>query len=399
MSHEPSLPSGFLLTGVACGIKASSGRRDLTLITAPDGAVAAGVYTTNIVHAAPVAIDRDRTPSNDIRGIVINSGNANACTGDLGMENGLAMAELAGRAIKSPAEKILVMSTGIIGEQLPMDRIETGIKAAAERLGASQADLTAAAEGILTTDNAIKVSSRLANIEGDEIRLTGIAKGAGMIGPKMATMLAVLMTDAAIEPEDAQAVLSQATDVSFNRVSVDGHMSTNDTSVMLASGAARNRLLKNGTLDQFAQIVAEVCVDLARDIANDGEGATHLIEIQVTGCATSGDAHQIAKTIANSPLVKTAVTGADPNWGRIVSAAGYAGPPFDPATVSLSINGTALYEGGAPVRFNAAAVSRSMRDNRETKIDLRFAQGDGSARFWTSDLTTEYIRINAEYHT
>ena len=399
MSHQRIVPQGFQLTGIACGIKAPSGKRDLTLIHCPNGAIGAGVYTTNLVHAAPVKIDRERTPADDIRAVVINSGNANACTGDQGMHDALRMTDVAGAAIGAAADKVLVMSTGIIGEHLPMDIIAAGITAAAEQLGKEPDHLTAAAEGILTTDKGTKISGRTASISGKPIQVTGIAKGAGMIGPKMATMLAVVMTDAAIDKNDAQSILEQANDVSFNCVSVDGHMSTNDTCVLLASGTANEAPLKGDDLDHLAALVGQVCIDLAREMANDGEGATHLIEVNVSGCASHDDAHAIAKTIANSPLVKTACTGADPNWGRIVSAAGYAGPEFDPAGVSLSINGASLYENGAPVDFDQATVSKSMRENRETTLELRLSEGRQSARFWTSDLTVEYIRINAEYHT
>jgi glutamate N-acetyltransferase/amino-acid N-acetyltransferase len=331
--------------------------------------------------------------------LVINSGNANACTGDQGLQDAIAMTELAGAAIGCPADKVLVMSTGIIGQHLPMDKIAAGIADAAASLGIDSASLDAAAEGILTTDDSTKIFGRSATIAGSAVELLGIAKGAGMIGPKMATMLAVLLTDAALDADDAQAILTAANDVSFNCLSVDGHMSTNDSCVMLASGLAHGSPLKGKDLAEFADLVTQVCIDLAREIANDGEGATHLIEIHVTGCASSEDAQQIAKTIANSPLVKTACAGADPNWGRIVSAAGYAGPSFDPADVTLTINGSILYQQGVPVRFDAQAVSKSMRENRETKIVLNVGQGKQSARFWTSDLTMEYIRINAEYHT
>ena len=394
-----NVPRGFQFAGVHCGLKANSSKRDLTLIRCPQGAVAAGVYTQNLVYAAPVALDRQRTPASDIRGLVINSGNANACTGDQGLRDAETMAELTAAAIGCASDKVLVMSTGIIGVHLPMDKISTGINDAASELDTDALALDRAAEGIRTTDNQSKSACRTTTIAGTEIQLTGIAKGAGMIGPKMATLLAVLMTDAAVDQNDAQTILRAANEVSFNCVSVDGHTSTNDSCILLASGAAHGSPLKGQDLDQLAELVTQVCIDLAREVANDGEGATHLIEIHVRGSASSADAHQIAQTIANSPLVKTAVTGADPNWGRIVSAAGYAGPPFDPAGLSLSINGFPLYADGNPVKFDAEFVANSMRKNRETKIELQLSEGTHGARFWTSDLTTEYIRINAEYHT
>ena len=393
------VPKGFQLAGVHCGIKRNPNNLDITLVTCPTGAVAAGVYTKNVVCAAPVIIDRQRTPASDIRAVIINAGNANACTGRRGMDDARKMTELTGAACGCPGEKVLVMSTGIIGEHLPMDNIASGITQAGSRLADDDTALINAALGMLTTDKAPKLSCRVATIAGSELCLTGMAKGAGMIGPNMATMLAVLMTDACLTPDDAQRVLTDATNLSFNCVSVDGHMSTNDTSLLLASAAASDTPLANDDLKTFADLLRDVCIDLAREIADDGEGATHLVEIDVTGCATAEDAHLIAQTIANSPLVKTACTGADPNWGRIVSAAGYAGPKFNPAGVSLSINGTSLYEKGAPVAFDTGAVSASMKVNRETKIALRLSEGSESARFWTSDLTVEYIHINADYHT
>jgi glutamate N-acetyltransferase/amino-acid N-acetyltransferase len=215
----------------------------------------------------------------------------------------------------------------------------------------------------------------------------------------MATMLGILLTDAALAPDDAQQALSWAVDDSFNCISVEGHMSTNDTVLLLASGAASRSALQGADLAAFRQALLEVCTDLARAIPDDGEGASHLITIEVRGCATRADAHRIAKTIAESALVKTAIAGGDPNWGRIVSAAGYAGPQFDPAKVSLAINGHQLYRAGAPVPFDARTVSESIKSARETHVVLELAEGDAGIRFWTSDLTAEYLRINTEYHT
>jgi glutamate N-acetyltransferase/amino-acid N-acetyltransferase len=289
----------------------------------------------------------------------------------------------------------------VIGEFLPMDKIEQGIMAAAVKLGRTDAALESAARGMMTTDQGHKMAGRAVRLSGGEVQITGIAKGAGMIGPNMATMLAVLMTDAALEPDVAQRVLKAAADESFNCISVDGHTSTSDTVLLLANGAAGRGPLDAGSddLDRFLAALMEVCVELAKAVAADGEGASHLITIEVGGCADRASALQIARTIANSPLVKTAVTGCDPNWGRVVSAAGYAGVPFDPAAMSLRLNGTLLYQRGAPVEFDAEAVSRSMRESRDTLVELSLGEGDAAARFWTSDLTAEYIRINADYHT
>jgi glutamate N-acetyltransferase / amino-acid N-acetyltransferase len=252
---------------------------------------------------------------------------------------------------------------------------------------------------MLTTDTIHKLAGRTVQIGGREIQITGMAKGAAMMGPNMATMLALVMTDAALAPAAAQAALTTAANDSFNCMSVDGHMSTNDTVLLLANGAAGGDPLTGDDLAAFQTALDELCVDLAKAIAGDGEGATHLVTIEISGCATRQTALEIAKTVANSPLVKTALHGADPNWGRIVSAAGYAGVPFDPKGVTLHLNGFLLYEKGAPVEFDGKAVSESIRDHRDTLIQLEFSEGTAQRRFWTADLTAEYVRLNADYHT
>jgi glutamate N-acetyltransferase/amino-acid N-acetyltransferase len=226
-----------------------------------------------------------------------------------------------------------------------------------------------------------------------------MAKGAGMIGPRMATMLAVVLTDAKLTVDAAQESLAAAAERSFNCISVEGHTSTNDTALLVASNDAAGPLLTGAALKTFQESLQQVCVELARQIPDDGEGATHLISIEVDGCATREDARRIAKTVAESALVKTAIAGGDPNWGRIVSAAGYAGVPFRPESLRLSINGTVLYRNGSPATFDEAAVSRSIRNNRETRIALHLDAGPAAVTFWTSDLTVDYVRFNAEYHT
>jgi glutamate N-acetyltransferase/amino-acid N-acetyltransferase len=394
-----SVPKGYLLAGVHCRIKRDSQKQDLTLVLSDTPASAAGVYTQNLVCAAPVLLDRSRTPSNRIRAVVICSGVANACTGERGLRDAEEMARLAAAACGAQGDQALVLSTGVIGAFLPMDKIEQGISAAAVKLGNNEACLLSAARGMLTTDTVHKLAGRSLSIEGREIQITGMAKGAAMMGPNMATMLALIMTDAAMDPPMVQAALRKATSDSFNCISVDGHTSTNDTVLLLANGAAGGRPLAGKDLEIFQQALNETCVDLAKSIPADGEGATHLITIEVSGCADRDSALALAKTVANSPLVKTAISGADPNWGRIVSAAGYAGVPFDPNGVSLRVNGFSLYEKGVPTQFDAHAVSRSIRDNRDTLIQLEFSEGAAFRRFWTTDLTAEYVRLNADYHT
>jgi glutamate N-acetyltransferase / amino-acid N-acetyltransferase len=386
------------MAGVACGIKASQ-KTDLSLVVSHLPAVAAGVYTENLVCAAPVVWDRNHTPGDGIRAVVINSGNANACTGERGDKDTARMAALAGETCGAQPDQVLVLSTGVIGVFLPMDKIAAGIRDAAGRIADDEKSLVAAATGMLTTDTTHKLAGRRIKLGDQTIQLTGMAKGAAMIGPRMATMLAVIMTDAALRPADAQQLLAKATDDSFNCISVDGHMSTNDTVLLLANGAAGGEPLSGEALQAFGRALDEVTIELAKAIPIDGEGATHLITVEVDGCASRDAARQIAKTVAESLLVKTAVAGADPNWGRIVSAAGYAGVPFRPEGVSLRVNGVSLYEAGQPTEFDRAGVSRSMRENREVTMQLSFSEGTSKVRFWTTDLTAEYVRLNADYTT
>ncbi len=393
------VPHGFRLTGLHCGIKTDPAKFDLTLIVTDRPATAAGVYTQNRVFAAPVAWDRQHTPSDSIRAVVCNSGNANACTGDRGLNDAREMARLAAEVCGAAPQQALVLSTGIIGEFMPVEKIAGGIAAAKPKLGNDSASLSAAARGMMTTDTVEKLAGRKVKLASGDVTLVGMAKGAAMIGPNMATMLGIVLTDAPLAPQDAQTALTEAVQDSFNCISVDGHMSTNDTVLFLASGAAGQTHLQGDDLAAFNEALGLVCMDLAKAIPADGEGAEHLITIDVEGCADRHTARIIAKTVAESPLVKTAVAGADPNWGRIVSAAGYCSVPFDPAGVDLIVNGTLLYERGAPVTFDKAAVSQSIRASRDTSIQLRFREGEGRVRFWTTDLTAEYVRLNADYHT
>ncbi len=393
------VPHGFRLAGVHSGVKRNPAREDLTLVVSDRPAVAAGVYTQNLVFAAPVALDRSRTPGDGFRAVVINSGNANACTGERGLSDAREMAGLAAATCGARGEQALVMSTGVIGEFLPMPKIAAGIAAAAEKLGSDEAALVSAARGIMTTDTVHKLAGRTTKLGGRTIQITGMAKGAAMIGPRMATMLGLVLTDAPLAPRSAQQALSGVVDDTFNCISVEGHMSTNDTVLLVANGAAGGEPLAGDDLAAFQDQLHEVCAELARAIPADGEGATHLVMIEVSGCADNDSARKIASTIADSPLVKTAIAGGDPNWGRIVSAAGYAGVPFDPRGVELNLNGFLVYRDGAPTAFDAAAVSNSIRAERDTIITLRFTEGDGRVRFWTTDLTAEYVRLNADYHT
>ena len=393
------LPQGFRFAGISCGVKSSADSLDLSLIASDKPAVGAGVFTQNLVHGAPVKLNRSRTPSESIGAVVINSGVANACTGAAGDRDAEAMARAAAESLGLDEKQVLVMSTGIIGQMLPMDKILPGVADAAENLQADADSLHRAARGMMTTDTQPKYTSRTFSSGQGDLCVAGMAKGAAMIGPNMATMLAVIMTDAKLSIDDVVECLQDAADESFNCISVEGHTSTSDTVLLLANGAAGGEELAGDDLARFRATLVEVCEDLAQSIPADGEGASHLITVEVHGCRTRQDARQIAKEVADSALVKTAVAGNDPNWGRIVSAAGYAGVPFDPEKISLHINGSLLYERGVPVEYDDAAVSASMVADRNVGIVLLLDEGVASARFWTCDLTAEYVRLNADYRT
>ncbi|WP_425400347.1 bifunctional glutamate N-acetyltransferase/amino-acid acetyltransferase ArgJ [Aeoliella sp.] len=395
----PHFPAGFSGSAVHAGIKQTAGKEDVALVLSDRPAVGVGVYTQNLVCAAPVTFDRFITPSENVRAVVINSGVANACTGDRGDEDCQKMAQLVAEACDLDDNQTLVLSTGVIGVHLPMEKIASGIQQVSKSLSSDDEALERTARGMMTTDTVTKIRGRQFELDGVKLTVTGLAKGAAMIGPNMATMLSVVMTDANVTPRDAHQALQDAVSETFNCISVDGHTSTNDTVLLLANGAAGGPVLAGRQLDAFRATLYEVCEDLAQSIPADGEGATHLVTVEVHGCRTRAEAVKIGKTIADSPLVKTAIHGADPNWGRVVSAAGYAGVPFNPHHVSLHINGLLVYERGAPVDFDEAAVSKSMAEERETSLLLILDEGSAAARFWTTDLTAEYVRLNADYTT
>jgi glutamate N-acetyltransferase/amino-acid N-acetyltransferase len=391
------LARGYRFAGVASGLRSEPGRLDLALVCSDRPASAAGVFTQNRVVAAPVQVCRQRLPAGDARGVVICSGNANACTGKRGLDDAFRMTALAAEAIECRPEQMLVCSTGVIGRQLPMDRVEKGIRQAGGELEASGAALARAARAILTTDTHIKVSSRLVSLAGHDYRLTGVAKGAAMIGPNLATMLAFLLTDAPLSAESLQPMARALAESSFNSISVDGHTSTNDSLLLFANGSGA--MLAGSDLTAFGRAAGEVCSDLARAIAADAEGASHLVRIEVEGLRNQAEAKRVAKAVADSPLVKTAMFGGDPNWGRIVSAAGYAGVAFAEGDLSLQLGPFLLYEKGTPLVMDELAAARYLRENREVVIRLVFTLGKGCSAFWTCDLTYDYVKLNAEYTT
>jgi glutamate N-acetyltransferase/amino-acid N-acetyltransferase len=382
-------PQGFVAGAMACGVK-PSGKPDLALVASRTPAVVAGVFTTNRVKAAPVILSQQRAAAGHARAVIVNSGNANACTGEEGMRAAERMAAAAARRLDLAADEVLVLSTGVIGVPLPVEKIEAALPA----LTPSPDGGDAAAQAIMTTDTRPKTTAVELAIDGATVRIGGMAKGAGMIHPNMATMLAVITTDAAIAPADLQRRLSAAAGHSFNRVDVDGDTSTNDSVVLLANGASGTTL--PGEL--FAEALTQVCVSLARQIAADGEGATKLLEVTVTGAARLEDAEAAARAITRSTLVKAAMYGNDPNWGRILCAAGYSGAVFDPAGARLVVQGIPLFAHGVPLPFDALAASAALRAP-EVAVHLDLGSGDESATAWGCDLSPEYVRFNAEYTT
>ena len=395
-----TLAPGFRTAATACGLK-KDGALDLTLIVADAPCSAAGVFTTNRVKAAPVLYDREvlSQSADQMRAIIANAGCANACTGDEGKVNTRQMAALAADIVGARADQVLVLSTGVIGRQLDMTKVASGIAQLAPATWTREANL--ASRAIMTTDTKPKTSSATGMIAGRSVTVAGMAKGAGMIHPGMATMLSIITTDAQVAPELLHTALKSVADMSFNRISVDGDMSTNDTVLLLASGVA-GVTITDSELADFVALLRVVCIDLAKKIARDGEGATKLIEIRVTGAAHAQMAHRVADSIACSPLVKTAVHGNDPNWGRVVCAAGYSGAEIDPDTLTLDFGLGAeqirLVAAGMPLVADLDAASNLLK-REDVFITLDLGLGDAATTVWTCDFSKEYVEVNAHYTT
>ncbi|QDT90554.1 Arginine biosynthesis bifunctional protein ArgJ [Gimesia algae] len=393
------LPQGFRSAGLACGIKEKKTTFDLSLFVSDVPCAGAGVFTKNQVCGAPVKVSRERVPGDSLRAVVINSGNANACTGERGIEDAKWMTGLVADGLAVAAEDVLVCSTGIIGRFLPRTPIEAGIPAAIEQLGADSEAFLNAARGMMTTDTVPKQAMRVVNVGGQEIRVSGVAKGAAMIAPNMATMLSVIMTDAPLDAAQTDQMLRHAVDRSFNCVSVEGHTSTSDTVFLLANGASGAEALSEAELGQLQTALDEVAMELGQAIIRDAEGADHFVTIEVSGAAERADAMEIARTIANDALVKTAIAGSDPNWGRIVSATGRTSVKLNERDIVLHINGTLIYTEGRPAEYNEQAISDGIQQNRDVLIQIQLPFGEETVVFWTSDLTQEYVRLNSEYTT
>jgi glutamate N-acetyltransferase/amino-acid N-acetyltransferase len=386
-------PKGFCAGAAAAGIKMkATGRLDLAVLSAGEPVPVAAIYTTNRVKAAPVLVSQRRTATGRAAAVIVNSGCANASTGTAGLEDAAAMAAMAAGLLHLEPENVLVASTGVIGVRLPMDRISEGIT----RVACAEDGGGDFARAIMTTDTVPKEIA----VSAGGFTIGGCCKGSGMIHPNMATMLAFLTTDAPVDTGFLQGALKQAADISFNMVTVDTDTSTNDMVFLFANGKAGGETIKAGSKRAavFQAALDEVCVNLAKAIARDGEGATRRIEVVVRGAASEAEARDAARTIAASPLVKTAVHGADPNWGRILAAAGRSGAELDPDTCYIEIGGICVYKGGTPFPFEKKEVSDYLR-NDEVIIVVDLNLGEGEATAWGCDLSKEYVTINADYTT
>ena len=390
-------PRGFLAAGVQAGIR-KTGKKDVALIYSEVPAQAAGVFTTNRVKAAPVVVSMEHLASGRLRAIVANSGNANACTGERGLRDARRMAALVAEGLGVEATEVAVASTGVIGVPLPMERVEGGVRQALTVLSRQRG--RDVAEAIMTTDTMPKEIAVEFTLGGNPVRLAGVAKGSGMIRPNMATMLSFITTDARLSPDLLRHCVTVATEASFNLVTVDGDTSTNDCVLVLANGAAGAPPIEpeSPELAVFQQALAWVTRWLARSIARDGEGATKLIEVVVSGARSLEDARKAAMAVANSPLVKTAVAGADANWGRILAALGYSGAEFSPERTRVQLGPLAVFEGGVGLSFSEEAA-RAYLEGSEIRIEANLGAGEASATAWGCDLTGDYVKINGSYRT
>ncbi len=392
-------PEGFKVAVVKAGIK-ESGNLDLGLIVADKPVRTAAVFTTNKVVAPAIVVNRDHLRNGKAQAVYVNAGNANTCTGKRGMRDVERICREVAVAVAVASENVMVCSTGIIGHYLPMEKVRAGIQNASGSLSRTVKSGCDFAQAIMTTDLKIKMSYQEISIGGRRIKIAGAAKGSGMIAPNMATMLAFITTDAAVGGKQLNKALKDVVSQTFNKVSIDNHQSTSDTAIVMASGYAENRPINMYDRDYqiFCQGLWQVCDDLARQMAADGEGATRSMKLCVTGAATVREAHKAVRALSDSPLVRTAFHGADPNWGRIISAIGNSGANFDPEKLSCKIVDTFVYRRGMPAKFNAVVLSKKMKAKYwEVHVDLGVGQQDDFC--YTCDLTRGYIAINADYHT
>jgi len=385
---------GFRAGAAKAGVKHGRPERlDVALVVSERPCVAAAVFTTNQVIAAPCVVTRRHVERGPLRAIVVNSGNANACTGEQGERDAIAMAEAAAAVVNCSPYEVAVASTGVIGFKLPVERIAAVLPG----IALTEGGWDDTSRAIMTTDTRPKVAERELNLTAGTVRIGGVAKGSGMIHPNMATLLAFVTTDAAVESGDLRRIVSRAADTTFNAISVDGDTSTNDTLLVLANGAS-GVTPKGADLAAFEEGVRAVCADLARMIVADGEGATKVFEVRVRGAASAADARLAARTITNSNLVRTAIHGGDPNWGRVLAAAGRSGARVDDRKASVRIGDLFVYRSGAPLVVADADV-RALFAADAIEIEVTLGLGDGEATAWGCDMSAEYVRINAEYMT
>ena len=389
---------GFTAAGVHCGIRKNKTKRDLALIYSSVPASAAAVYTTNLVKGAPLVVTKQHLANGKAQAVICNSGNANTCNAN-GIEIAEQMSELLAQALQIQSSDVVVASTGVIGQPLDIAPIAAGIPELVKNLGPHSAE---AAEGIMTTDTKRKEIAVSFTVGGKECRIGGICKGSGMIHPNMATLLVYVTTDAKADPADLQKMLSAAVDKSFNMCTVDGDTSTNDSIFLLANGASGVEIKTEEDKKAMADLVLAICTDMARRVASDGEGATHLIEVEAYGLPTEHDARLVAKSIAGSMLFKAAVFGRDANWGRIMAAAGYSGADVDPTRADCIIKSAAgevqVMKDGFGADFSEELAKKVLTEHDITVI-VRFYQGDGEAKAWGCDLTYDYVKINGDYRT
>ena len=390
-------PKGFKAAGIHCGLKHK--KKDLALLVSDVPASVAGVFTTNAIQAAPLSVTKKVVyETKKMQAMIVNSGNANACTGKQGLVDALEMQTLTAQKLNIAENLVGVCSTGVIGELMNMKPVQQGV--AALVVDDCLENAIDFAQAILTTDTVMKNTSYTTIIDGKEVIIAGVAKGSGMIEPNMATMLGFITTDANIDSPMLQMALSQITDCTFNAITVDGDTSTNDTVIIMANGLAQNKPLtpEHPEWHKFYTTLQMVAEDLAKMIAKDGEGATKLIEVNVTGAKTDEEARKIAKTVVGSPLVKTAVFGADANWGRVIAAVGYSGAVVDPEKIGIKIGDKLLVEAGEPVHFSEEELMQILKQ-QEVKIDVTLHIGDGKGTAWGCDLTYDYVQINASYRS
>ena len=398
---EDALPRGFRFAAVKAGLKAS-GNLDFALAIADQPASAAAMFTSNRVKAAPVIVDGRHLErsTGHVRVVAVNAGNANCATGEAGMQACERVCAAAAHTFGVQGHEVFPSSTGIIGVPLSAEKLVNALPGIKQALAADSAHFADFARAIMTTDTRPKTAHAWVDVGGATVRVAGVCKGAGMIHPQLvphATMLVYLFTDAAITPADLKTLLRGAAEQSFNRISVDGDTSTNDTVLLLASGASGARVDAHHTA--FRTALEDVCLSLAKQIVDDAEGVTHVVELQIEGAASDADALRVAKAIAHSPLVKTAWAGGDPNWGRLIAATGYSGAEIDPGRISIWLGDQQICENGGRVADFDEQRAHAYLRNREFTVRIALGMAEGRCRFWTSDLTAEYVRINADYST